>query len=79
MITHEEARKAPKYYDTTHKLIETDFYYDYITQQEKVTELLGLYKTLSNLLYEGDYGSLIKTNEIQKTIEQLEKELGEMK
>ena len=46
---------------------------------QKEHELLGLYKTLSNLLYEGDYGSLIQTGEIQKTIEKLEKELGEMK
>ena len=42
---------------------------------KKSVKLLGLYKTLSNLLFEGDYGSLIKTGEIQKTIDKLEKEL----
>ena len=46
-----------------------------LQQAQKQEKLLELYKTLSNLLHEGDYGSLIKTGEIQKTIEELEKEL----
>jgi hypothetical protein len=69
MITHDDARRKPKYYDTTYKLIETEFYYEYITQQEKKDKLLELYKEKDNMT------GTVRYFEILSQINELEEEL----
>ena len=64
MITHEEARKELKQI----LLSKIDVLYDYITQQEKKDELLGLYRECNK---EGVFWL-----EIQQRIAQLEKRIG---
>ena len=87
MITHEEARKELKQI----LLSKIDVLYDYITQQEKKDELLGLYKKQNENITSFDYWKVSPINviqtkrwidEIDKTeqlIRKLEKELEEMK
>lgn len=81
MITHEQMRKK---IDNifSEDLVDTQVMtLDYITQQEKVTELLGLYERLS---YYSKYDAYDKetrerVSELKDDISQLKKELREMK
>lgn len=77
MITHEEARIASML--TTVEASRTMI--DYINQQEKVTELLGLYREHHRLVpFTTGLGDKSKrVCDISIEIKHLEKELGEMK
>ncbi len=74
MITHEEARELVDriYVHTDWKT--KDKLLAYISQQEKVTELLGLYKSVHGVIQSWD-----TMPHVEAKIQKLEKELGEMK
>lgn len=71
MITHEEARKELRWVDVVSS---NNLLSNYISQQEKVSKLLGLYKQYYNKIPIGT--SMYK---LEQQIEKLEKELREMK
>lgn len=75
MITHEEARNKVK---SNHNKFYTEGEFtkdmlDYISQQEKKDELLGLYRIQRKTT------TFEKWHKRNNRIEELEKELGEMK
>lgn len=83
MITHEEARNKVK---SNHNKFYTEGEFtkdmlDYISQQEKVTELLGLYKKKSDLLVQIANGKYLQDHymKLLEKIDNLEKEFEEMK
>ena len=73
MITHEEARERTLYlhgkYDEAYKTLN-----NYISQQEKITELLDLYRNFQYHVYSGNVSPRDRLNE---KIQKLEKELKE--
>lgn len=71
MITHEEARLNVQQGVKEHNV--RRFLVDYITQQEKKDELLGLYRIQRKTT------TFEKWHKRNNRIEELEKELGEMK
>lgn len=88
MITHEEAKKRIElgfkdYIGLSSHTINKwkNELLDYISQQEKVTELLGLYREKSDLLVQIANGKYLQDDymKLLEKIEQLEKDLGEMK
>lgn len=83
MITHEEARNKVK---SNHNKFYTEGEFtkdmlDYISQQEKKDELLGLYREKSELLVKIANGKYLQDDymKLLEKIDSLNKELGEMK
>ena len=82
MITHEEARElASKALLYGLEEVENDKLVRYISQQEKVTELLELYEKKSDLLVQIASGKYLQDDymKLLEKIDNLQKELEEMK